>query len=106
MERRARVLVVDDSVVVRSLLSRLLGEDPEIQVVGTSANGRLALRRLAQDDVDVAIMDIDMPEMDGLTTLRVVKKEHPRVKVIMFSTLTEAGATATIDSLALGAHDY
>jgi two-component system, chemotaxis family, protein-glutamate methylesterase/glutaminase len=105
-QRRARVLIVDDSVVVRSLVSRLLGEDPELQVVGTSANGRLALRRLQQRDVDVVVLDIDMPELDGLATLRALKRDFPGVAVIMFSTHTEAGAVATIESLSIGAHDY
>ncbi|HEY6558921.1 MAG TPA: chemotaxis response regulator protein-glutamate methylesterase [Polyangiaceae bacterium] len=106
MQRRGRVLIVDDSVVIRSLLTRVLSESPDIEVVGTSANGRLALRRLAKEDVDVVILDVDMPELDGLSTLRILRQDHPQVRVIMFSTLTEAGATATIESLALGAYDY
>ncbi len=106
MQRRGRVLIVDDSVVVRSLLTRVLSENPDIEVVGTSANGRLALRRLAKEEVDVVILDVDMPELDGLSTLRILRQDHPQIRVIMFSTLTEAGAAATIESLALGAHDY
>lgn len=106
MQRRGRVLIVDDSVVVRSLLTRVLSEAPDIEVVGASANGRLALRRLEKEEVDVVILDVDMPELDGLSTLRILRQAHPHVRVIMFSTLTEAGATATIESLALGAHDY
>jgi two-component system chemotaxis response regulator CheB len=105
-QKPARVLIVDDSVIIRSLLSRLVGEDTELTVVGTSANGRLALRRLAQRDVDVVILDIDMPELDGLETLRVLKRDFPSVHVIMFSSLTEAGAWLTVECLAIGADDY
>src|SRR5689334_15043590 len=101
-KKPARVLIVDDSVVIRSLLSRLIGQDSELTVVGTSANGRLALRRLAQADVDIVLLDIDMPELDGLETLRILKHDYPRVHVIMFSGLTEAGARLTVECLALG----
>ena len=104
--KRIRVLVVDDSVVVRRLVSDMLATDPEVEVVGTASNGRLALARLDQLNPDVVTMDVEMPEMDGLATLRELRKTRPRLPVIMFSTLTERGAAATLDALALGANDY
>ena len=104
--KRIRVLVVDDSVVVRRLVSDMLSTDPQVEVVGTASNGRLALARLDQLNPDVVTMDVEMPEMDGLATLRELRKTRPRLPVIMFSTLTERGASATLDALALGANDY
>ena len=100
------VLVVDDSVVIRRLVSKVLDEDPEVRVVGTAANGRLALAKLNQLAPDVVTLDIEMPELDGLGTLRELRKTHPRLPVIMFSTLTERAAKATLEALALGANDY
>jgi two-component system chemotaxis response regulator CheB len=103
---RFRVLVVDDSVVYRRLVSQELSNDPELEVVGTAANGRIALAKLGQLSPDLVILDIVMPEMDGLETLKELRKTYPRLPVIMFSTLTERGAEATLDAMALGATDY
>jgi two-component system chemotaxis response regulator CheB len=100
------VLVVDDSVVVRRLITDALSGDPDIQVVGTARNGRVALAKIEQLNPDLVTLDIEMPEMDGLATLRALRKTHRRLPVIMFSTLTSAGATATLDALAAGASDY
>ncbi|MBS2940175.1 chemotaxis response regulator protein-glutamate methylesterase [Nocardioides sp. J2M5] len=106
MSRKARVLVVDDSVVVRRLVAEALAVDPQIEVVGTAANGRVALAKIAQVNPDLVTLDIEMPVMDGLETLRHLRPAHPRLPVVMFSTLTERGATATLDALELGASDY
>jgi len=103
---RIRVLIADDAVVIRRLLSNCLAEDPDIEVVGTAANGQIALARIEQVNPDVVTMDIEMPVMDGLKTLEAIRKTHPRLPVIMFSTLTERGASATLDALSLGASDY
>jgi two-component system chemotaxis response regulator CheB len=103
---RIRALVVDDSVVVRRLVSAELDRDPALEVVGTAANGRIALARMAQLSPDVVILDIEMPELDGLATLAELRKSYPRLPVIMYSSLTERGAAATLDALALGATDY
>jgi two-component system chemotaxis response regulator CheB len=100
------VLVVDDSALVRRVVTDALAEDPEIEVVGTAANGRLALAKIEQLAPDLITLDIEMPEMDGLATLRELRKSRSRLPVIMFSTLTEVGATATLEALALGASDY
>ena len=101
-----RVLVVDDSVVVRRLVSHVLSSDPEIEVVGTAPNGRLALTKLAQVAPDLVTLDVEMPEMDGLTALRELRAQGHTLPVIMFSTLTERGAAATLDALEAGASDY
>jgi two-component system chemotaxis response regulator CheB len=104
--KRIKVLVVDDSVVVRRLVSDALAEDPTIEVVGSASNGKIALSKLTTLDPDLVTLDIEMPVMDGLETLREIRKVKPRLPVIMFSTLTEAGASATLDALSLGASDY
>ena len=103
---RIRVLVVDDAVVVRRMVSDVLAEDPEIEVVGTAANGRIALQKLTQVNPDVVTLDVEMPELDGLQTLKALRTTHPRLPVVMFSTLTERGAAETLDALSLGASDY
>jgi len=103
---RIRVLVVDDSVVIRRLVTHALELEPEIEVVGAAANGSIALQKIPQVNPDVMTLDIDMPEMNGLETLRRLRREYPNVRVIMFSTLTERGAAVTIEALSLGADDY
>lgn len=101
-----RVLVVDDSVVMRRLVSQALAADPRIEVVGTAANGRLALARADQLAADVVTMDIEMPEMDGIEAVRALRQAGHRMPIVMFSSLTERGARATLDALAAGASDY
>jgi two-component system chemotaxis response regulator CheB len=100
------VLLVDDSVVIRRMVSAVLEADPGIEVVGTAANGRIALDMLATVRPDIIILDVEMPVMDGLATLRALRLTHPSLPVVMFSTLTERGAAATLDALAAGATDY
>ena len=103
---RIRVLVVDDSVVIRSLVTHALEQDPLLQVVGTASNGAIALKRIPQLNPDVITLDIEMPEMDGLETLRHVHRDYPATRVVMFSTLTERGVAVTLEALSLGADDY
>jgi two-component system chemotaxis response regulator CheB len=104
--RTIRVLIVDDSVVVRRVVSSVLSDDPDLEVVGTAADGRIALERLAPLDPDVVLLDVEMPNLNGLETLKALRKTHPRMAVIMFSSLTERGAAVTTDALLLGANDY
>jgi two-component system chemotaxis response regulator CheB len=103
---KIRVLVVDDSVVVRKVVSEALSRDPAIEVVGTAANGHIAICKIPHVNPDLITLDIEMPVMDGLEALREIRKSYPRLPVIMFSTLTERGASATLDALSLGASDY
>ncbi len=104
--RKIRVLVVDDAVVVRRMLTDILTSDPAIEVAGVAANGRIALARIPQLNPDLITLDIEMPEINGLETLADIRKLYPFLPVIMFSTLTERGAAATMDALSLGASDY
>src|SRR5580704_7800944 len=103
---KIRVLVVDDAVVFRRLVAEEVSRDPALEVAGTAANGRIALAKIPQVNPDLVILDVEMPEMDGLATLKELRKTYPRLPVIMFSALTERGAEATLDALALGATDY
>ncbi len=102
----ARILIVDDSVVIRQLLREVLTGDPQLEVAGVAANGQIALSMLNQLSPDLVTLDVEMPVLDGLETLKQLRQSHPRLPVIMFSTLTAQGAAATIDSLAYGASDY
>jgi two-component system chemotaxis response regulator CheB len=103
---RIRVLIVDDSVVIRSLLRQVLNCEPDIEVAGVAANGKIALQMLDQVSPEVVTLDIEMPEMNGLATLQALRRTHPKLPVIMFSTLTERGAVATLEAFSLGASDY
>jgi len=103
---KIRVLIVDDSSVIRRLITEALGADSSIEVAATAPNGKIALEKIQQIRPDAVTLDVEMPVMDGLETLRQLRKTHPRLPVIMFSTLTERGATTTLDALSLGASDY
>jgi two-component system chemotaxis response regulator CheB len=101
-----RILVVDDSVVIRKLLSDTLAKEEGFEVAGTAGDGRIALAKIAQLHPDLITLDIEMPVMNGLETLAEIRKTNRKIHVIMFSTLTERGAAATLDALSLGASDY
>ena len=89
-----RVMVVDDSAVIRGLISRFLDESPAVKVVTTAANGKLALAALNRYDIEVVILDIEMPVMDSMTVLPQLLKAKPDLKIIMASTLTKKSAAS------------
>jgi two-component system, chemotaxis family, protein-glutamate methylesterase/glutaminase len=103
---KVRVLIVDDSAVIRGLVSRWLSEDAAIEVVGSVMNGQEGVRKATDLNPDVVILDIEMPVMDGITALPQILKAAPQARVIMASTLTQRGAEVTIKALSLGAADY
>jgi len=105
-ERSIRVMVVDDSAVMRGLWSRMIEAEPDMSVVASAANGRAALELLRHKVVDVVLLDVEMPEMDGLSALPRILEMQPEARVIMASSLTQAGATVTVRALSLGAADY
>jgi len=105
-EENIRVMLVDDSAVVRGLMQRALREDPAITVVATAMDGAMALDVLKRNPVDVIVLDIEMPVMDGLTALPELLKIAPNVKIIMASTLTMRNAEISLRALGLGATDY
>ncbi len=101
-----RVMVVDDSAVIRGFVTRWLEEDPAIQVVSSAADGALALRALQKASVEVIVLDIEMPELDGMSALPLLLEADPNLQVIMASTLTLRNATVSLKALAMGAADY
>lgn len=101
-----RVLIIDDSVVVRKLLCEALATSPEVNVAGTASSGAIALAKIPQLNPDVITLDIEMPGLNGIQTLTEIRKLYPKLPVIMFSTLTERGAAITLEALSLGASDY
>jgi two-component system chemotaxis response regulator CheB len=104
--KKAKVLVVDDAMLIRRMVTDVLGADPSIDVVGEAANGKIALQKIAQLTPDLVTLDVEMPEMNGLQTLKEIRKTHPRLPVIMFSAVTERGAADTLEALHYGASDY
>ncbi len=104
--RRTRILIVDDSAVMRSLLRSVVCSDAGLEVAGTAADGASALTALELNRPDLILLDVEMPVMDGLVTLRELRRRGHRMPVIMCSSLTQRGATVTIEALAGGASDY
>src|SRR5215475_8383023 len=105
MGKPVRVLIVDDSAVIRQLLTTLLSEDPEIEVVGTAADPLIARERIKALNPDVVTLDVEMPHMDGVTFLRKIMTLRP-MPVVMISTLTQSGAETTLEALEAGAVDF
>jgi two-component system chemotaxis response regulator CheB len=103
---RVRTLIVDDSVVYRSRIRAALDPLPWIEVQGVASNGRLALERLSQSMPDLLVLDLEMPELDGLGTLREMQRRGLLCKVIVFSSVSRRGAENTLDALQLGASDF
>ena len=105
-EPSIRVVIVDDSAVIRGIVSRCLETDPDIKVVATYANGAHAVRQITDSNPDVVILDIEMPEMDGMEALPLLLKAIPDLKIIMASTVTRRNAEISLKALSLGAVDY
>jgi len=104
--RAARVLIVDDSAVMRALLRSVVGCDQRLEVAGAASDGASALRALDSLRPDLILLDVEMPGMDGVSTLKQLKARGSRIPVIMCSSLTHRGAKVTIEALAGGAADY
>lgn len=103
---KVRVMLVDDSAVVRGLVTRILEEDPGIAVIASVGNGQMAVSALERQEVDVILLDIEMPVMDGMTALPKLLQVDPGVRIIMQSTLTLKGADVSMRALNMGAADY
>jgi two-component system chemotaxis response regulator CheB len=101
-----RILVVDDSVVARRVISDVLTAEDDLEVVGTAPNGRIALAKIPRLKPDLVTLDVEMPELNGIETLAEIRAAYPKIRVIMVSNLTSHGASVTIESLFLGASDY
>src|SRR4051794_6853962 len=101
-----RVMVVDDAVVVRSLLSRWIDETPGLKLVAAARNGREALEQLDHAKPDIVVLDVEMPELDGISTLPILLQRRRDLSVIMASALTRDHAEVTLKALSLGAADY
>nr|HRQ81915.1 response regulator [Azospirillaceae bacterium] len=101
-----RVMVVDDSAVIRGLLTRAIEGDPDIRVVASVGDGQMAINALQRNSVDVILLDIEMPVMDGVTAIPKLLAVAPQVKIIMASTLTARGADISLRCLQAGASDY
>ncbi|MDQ5911093.1 MAG: two-component system, chemotaxis family, protein-glutamate methylesterase/glutaminase [Pseudomonadota bacterium] len=106
MAEKIRILLVDDSAVIRRLLTDVLSGDPQLEVIGIAQNGQIALEKLPVLNPDIVILDVEMPVMDGLETLTEIRKRQPRLPIIMFSSITERGALVTLEALGRGANDY
>jgi len=106
MTGKLKVLGVDDTVVYRKILSEVVGRIEGAEFVGTAPNGKIALAKLAQTPVDMVLLDIEMPEMDGVQTLLEIQKKHPEVGVIMVSGTNKSSADITIKALQAGALDF
>jgi two-component system chemotaxis response regulator CheB len=100
------VLICDDSATIRGILSATLGGDPDLKIVGTAVNGEACLATIPTAKPDLVLLDVEMPVMDGITTLREIRRRFGKLPVVMFSSLTERGAKATVDALLAGANDY
>ena len=101
-----RVLLVDDSAVIRGLMNKALSQDSCVEVVATASNGSMAIAVAEKEKPDIIVLDIEMPIMDGITALPLLLKASPSTKIIMASTLTQRNAEISLNALAIGASDY
>lgn len=103
---KIRVFIVDDSVLIRRILTISLGEDAELEVVGFAVNGKAALPKIADLKPDVVVMDVEMPEMDGVQAVKALRASGFKAPILMFSTVTKLASEATLDALQAGATGY
>ena len=103
---KRRVMIIDGSVVARRAIANAIAATSDIEVAASAATGRIGLQKLQRVTPDVVLLEVDMPEMDGLQTLAEIRSVYPDLPVIMFSARTGKGAKTTLDALALGANDY
>ena len=101
-----RILIVDDSVVFRSAIKTALDGIPGIEIAGTANNGRIALQKLAQSSIDLVTLDMEMPELGGIETIREMKKAGFKCRIIIFSSHTTRGSEAALEALTAGADDF
>lgn len=104
--KKIKVIIADDSVVYRSQIRAALQDIPRIEILGVASNGRLALERLSQTPADLLILDLEMPEMDGLQTLTELRQRGINCKVLVFSSVSKRGAETTMEAFRLGASDF
>lgn len=106
MSGNAKILLVDDSAVIRGLLTKLIDAQPGMEVLSTAPNGKVGVDKTRSMNPDLVVLDIEMPVMNGLEAVVEIRKTHPKTPIVMFSTLTEKGASAALNALELGASDY
>ena len=103
---KIKVLIADDSVVYRTQIRSVLEGVPSVDVVGTASNGNIALERIAQLKPDLLILDLEMPELDGIATIREIKRRDLKCKILVFSSVSKRGSEITLEALTLGASDF
>lgn len=103
---KIRVFIVDDSVLIRRILTVSLGEDPALEVVGHAVNGKVCLPKILDLKPDVVLMDVEMPEMDGVQAVKSLRASGYKSPILMFSTITKLASEATLDALSAGANGY
>ncbi len=106
MQKKKRVLIVDDSAVIRGMIARMIQDEPDIEIVGSASNGQMAVQMYMRERPDLVLLDIEMPIMDGMEALKQIMQHDRSAKVVMCSTLTHKNAEISMQALALGAIDY
>jgi two-component system chemotaxis response regulator CheB len=104
--KKIRLLIVDDSVLFRSQIQLALKDCPDIEIVGAASNGKIACDKMTHQEIDVCTLDIEMPEMDGIQTLKEMKNRGIKTRAIMFSSQSKAGAEKTLEAMRIGAYDF
>ncbi|MFK7768394.1 MAG: chemotaxis response regulator protein-glutamate methylesterase [Mariniblastus sp.] len=106
MKKHINVMLVDDSSTMRRLIKTALKSEPKLKFVYEAKDGQDAVKNVAVACPDIVVMDVEMPVMDGIVATREIRRHHPSLPIVMFSSLTSRGAEATLDALAAGANDF